>query len=91
MRAGFGMFYVPAMEFGDYQGLSLPGFTQTTPYVGTVDGITPKNLLSDPFPGGLILPPGKARGALTNVGFDTNPAHFRLSESTVQRVSAQAV
>ena len=72
MRAGFGMFYVPAMEFGDYQGLSLPGFTQTTPYVGTVDGITPKNLLSDPFPGGLILPPGKAQGALTNVGFDTN-------------------
>jgi hypothetical protein len=72
MRAGFGMFYTPAIEFGDYQGLSLNGFTQTTPYVGTIDGITPANLLSNPFPGGLILPPGKAAGALTNVGFDTN-------------------
>jgi len=72
MRAGFGMFYIPAMEFGDYQGLSLAGFTQTTPYVGTVDGITPANLLSNPFPGGLILPPSKSAGALTNVGQFTN-------------------
>jgi TonB dependent receptor len=67
-RAGFGMFYTPAIEFGDYQGLSLSGFTQNTPFVGTVDGITPVNLLSNPFPGGLILPPGKSQGALTNVG-----------------------
>jgi hypothetical protein len=71
-RAGFGMFYTPAIEFGDYQGLSLAGFTQNTPYVGTVDGITPVNLLSNPFPGGLIQPPGKSQGALTNVGQTTN-------------------
>ncbi len=68
MRAGFGIFYTPAIEIGGYQGLDLYGFTQTTPYVGTVDGITPVNLLSNPFPGGLIQPPGKSQGALTNVG-----------------------
>jgi hypothetical protein len=72
MRAGFGLFYTPAIEFGDYEGLSLNGFTQTTPYVGSVDGVTPTNLLRDPFPTGLLLPPGKAAGALTNVGLDTN-------------------
>lgn len=72
MRGGFGMFYIPAMEFGDYQGLTLNGFSQTTPYVGTIDGITPTNLLSNPFPGGLIQPAGKSAGALTNVGFGTN-------------------
>jgi len=71
-RAGFGMFYTPAIEFGDYQGLSLNGFTQTTPYVGTVDGITPQNLLSNPFPTGLLQPPGKAAGGATNVGQDVN-------------------
>lgn len=71
-RAGFGMFYTPAIEFGDYQGLSLNGFTQTTPYVGSVDGITPQNLLSNPFPTGLLQPPGKAAGGETNVGQQIN-------------------
>jgi len=72
VRGGFGMFYIPSMEFGDYQGLVLNGFSQTTPYVGTINGITPVNLLSDPFPGGLLQPPGKSAGALTNVGYGTN-------------------
>jgi hypothetical protein len=67
-RAGFGLFYTPAMEFGDYQGLTLNGFSQTTPYVGTIDGVTPQNLLSNPFPTGLLQPPGKADGGATNVG-----------------------
>jgi hypothetical protein len=71
-RAGFGMFYIPAMEFGDYQGLSLNGFTQTTPYVGTVDGVTPANLLSNPFPTGLLQPVGKANDGATNVGQSIN-------------------
>ncbi len=67
-RAGFGIFYTPAMEFGDYQGLSLNGFSQTTPYVGSVDGVTPLNLLSSPFPTGLLQPAGEAAGGATNVG-----------------------
>jgi hypothetical protein len=71
-RAGFGMFYTPAMEFGDYQGLSLNGFTQTTPYVGTIDGVTPASLLSNPFPNGLLQPPGKSADGATNVGQSIN-------------------
>jgi outer membrane receptor protein involved in Fe transport len=66
MRTGFGIFYLPAIEFGDYQGLSLNGFTQNTPFVGSVDGVTPENLLSNPFPNGLLLPPEKAAGDRTN-------------------------
>lgn len=72
IRAGFGIFYTPAIEFGDYQGLTLNGFSQTTPFVGSIDGITPANLLSNPFPSGLLLPPGKAAGDLTNVGLGTD-------------------
>ncbi|MGI8988034.1 MAG: carboxypeptidase regulatory-like domain-containing protein [Bryobacteraceae bacterium] len=72
IRTGFGIFYTPAIEFGDYQGLSLNGFTQTTPFVGSVDGITPQNLLSNPFPGGLLLPPGKSAGDQTNLGLGIN-------------------
>ncbi|MGH9627736.1 MAG: hypothetical protein ACRD7E_05265, partial [Bryobacteraceae bacterium] len=72
MRAGFGIFYLPAMEFGDYQGLSLNGFSQNTPFVGSVDGVTPENLLSNPFPNGLLLPPGKSAGDQTNIGLNVN-------------------
>jgi hypothetical protein len=71
-RAGFGMFYTPAAEMPDYEGLDEFGSTQTTPWVGTLDGITPLNLLSNPFPSGLITPPGKSLGALTNVGQSTD-------------------
>ena len=72
MRSGYGIFYTPALENGDYQGLTLYGFTQTTPWVGTVDGITPTNLLSDPLPDGLIQPVGKGLGQLTQVGQSIN-------------------
>ena len=71
-RAGYGIFYTPAMEFGDYQGLSLNGYSQTTPYVGTIDGVTPQNLLSNPFPTGLLAPVGQADGGATNVGQNIN-------------------
>lgn len=64
MRAGFGMFYTQAFQ------LSPPndGFSQTTPYVGTIDGITPVDLVSNPFPGGVVSPPGRSLGGLTDVG-----------------------
>lgn len=71
-RAGYGIFYTPAIEFGDYQGLSLNGYSQTTPYVGTLDGVTPQNLLSNPFPTGLLAPVGQADGGATNVGQSIN-------------------
>jgi len=74
MRGGFGMFYVEAME------LSPPndGYSQTTPYVGTVDGITPVNTLSNPFPNGYISPPGNALGGLQDVGNSTTAVeHYR--------------
>jgi hypothetical protein len=69
MRAGFGMFYVPTQTFWN---VSLDGFQQTTPYEGTVNGITPVNRISNPFPTGLLGPVGKSLGGLTNVGLSTN-------------------
>jgi hypothetical protein len=72
LRTGFGMFYAPAISYASYQDINLNGFSETTPYAGTTDGITPSNLLSNPFPNGLITPPGKSQGGLTNVGLDTS-------------------
>ncbi len=68
MRAGFGIFFVPALQVS----IPFPGFEQVTPFVGTVDGITPVNRLSNPFPNGLIPPKGKADGGATFVGFNVD-------------------
>jgi len=65
VRAGFGIFFVQ-----DFPLFYVPfqGFSQTTPFVGTVNGITPMNLLNNPFPNGLITPPGRSLGPLTDIG-----------------------
>jgi hypothetical protein len=65
VRSGFGTFFV-----ANYPLWSLPtqGFSQSTPYVGSVNGITPLNTLSNPYPNGLLQPIGSSQGALTNVG-----------------------
>jgi len=70
MRAGFGMFYIQSYQLG----LSTDGYSQATPYVGTVDGITPLNLISNPFPNGLISPTGRALGGLLDVGYGVGTA-----------------
>jgi hypothetical protein len=78
IRSGFGIFYTPVMEFGvgaggGNQGLTLDGFSQTTPYVGSLDNnLTPHDLLRNPFPNGFILPPGRTLGDRTNLGLSIN-------------------
>jgi hypothetical protein len=73
MRAGFGMFYIQSYQFSE----SMDGYSQSTPYVGTIDGITPNNLLSNPFPNGLIQPAGRSLGGLQDVGFSVGVATNR--------------
>jgi len=73
MRAGFGMFYIQSYQLGP----SMDGYSQPTPYVGTLDGITPNNLLSNPFPNGVIEPTGRSLGGLQDVGFSVGTATNR--------------
>jgi hypothetical protein len=46
------------------------GFSSTTNWIGSVNGIgfIPSNLVSDPFPNGLVQPVGSSSGPLTQVG-----------------------
>ena len=69
-RSGYGIFFVP-----DYYGNGPSiGYSQATPWVGTVDNqITPFNTLSNAFTGGQVVPQGSALGGLTDVGFGLNP------------------
>lgn len=67
VRTGFGQMFGPSSMAA--QGTVGPyGFRVETPWVATLDGITPFNPLSNPFPGGFPPVPGSSRGALTAIG-----------------------
>jgi hypothetical protein len=67
IRGGFGNIY--AISLQQAHGTIGPfGFRTQTPWVGSIDGITPNDLLSNPFPGGFSAPPGASQGLLTQTG-----------------------
>ena len=67
VRAGYGHFFGPSLVAA--QGTVGPyGFRTESTWVGSLDGITPLNLLSSPYPQGFAPPPGSSQGLLTQVG-----------------------
>ncbi|HZT33367.1 MAG TPA: TonB-dependent receptor [Bryobacteraceae bacterium] len=70
LRAGWARYIIPATLT---DGLNIlgsvpyPGFDATSTAVGLLQGV-PQETLSNPFPGGLVLPVGKSNGAYTNLG-----------------------
>ncbi len=85
LRGGYGIFFAPQYFGGGYN----PGYSQSTPYTGSVDGgLTPFTTLSNPFPGGLIAPPGGSLGGLQDVGFSTNGVPSSRHSPYVQQYSA---
>ena len=71
IRGGIGLVYMPLSlnPTGDGIGAApQSGFSADTPLVGTLNGVTPFNLLSNPFPGGLNEPTGSSLGASTYLG-----------------------
>jgi hypothetical protein len=67
VRAGYGHFFgaSPQQALGT---LGPFGFRLENPWVNTLDGITPFNLLRNPYPQGFRTPPGAADGLLTSAG-----------------------
>ncbi|MCI0625345.1 MAG: TonB-dependent receptor, partial [Acidobacteria bacterium] len=64
VRAGYGVFYVPLIAINN---TGTQGFEADTPWVTSLDGLTPLNLLSNPFPQGFNVAKGD-RSPLTDVG-----------------------
>ena len=65
IRAGFGVFVSP----NGTTGLNSEGFSQTTQMAVTNNNyLSPAATLSDPFPNGIITPPGSSLGAGTFLG-----------------------
>jgi hypothetical protein len=66
IRTGYGIFYSP-----NPYGLSDTigsGFSQQTPYVGTIDGATYVGNLADPYPNRFVPVQGAKGGPVTNLG-----------------------
>lgn len=63
-RAGYGMSHLPTFDTGGNSGFSV-----STPFVSSTDGgLTPAGSLRNPYPNGIVLPPGRTQGLATLVG-----------------------
>jgi hypothetical protein len=83
VRTGYGMFYLPVdVRWNDApHNLFINTFTQ--PWNASADGgITPNDVLSNPFPGGIIQPMGRNQGLINvqgaglSAGISSNPPPY---------------
>jgi Carboxypeptidase regulatory-like domain/TonB-dependent Receptor Plug Domain len=69
LRGGYGIYWLPNNLETPNTGQGAPAWSVTTPFVSSLNGgITPFNDLSNPYPNGLLVPPGSAQGLNTLVG-----------------------
>jgi len=67
LRGGYGVYYMAQAEMGGSTGFQHQ-HAICGQYGGGAEGYKPANTLSNPFPAGLILPPGASQGLLTQAG-----------------------
>lgn len=71
LRGGAGMFYGTQLGVGGAPStFGIAGFQASTQVVSSLDGVTPYNTLSNPYPQGLNSPTGSTLGAATLLGQD---------------------
>jgi hypothetical protein len=77
VRGGYGIFFDKIGLTSNVQGFTQTGFSQTTSMVTSLDnGVSYIATLDNPFPGGILVPPGSKDGISTYLGKDisfTNP------------------
>jgi hypothetical protein len=74
IRVAYGIFYgVPYA--GATREFTSSAFSTSTPWIASVDGIHPTNLVSNMFPTGYIYPSGSSQGLLSAVGQNLSSAN----------------
>ncbi|HYI92189.1 MAG TPA: TonB-dependent receptor [Bryobacteraceae bacterium] len=66
IRTGYGIFYTMAPYGANNYGTAP--FRASTPWLTSLDGVTPYNLLRNPYPEGVLVPEGSANGLLAALG-----------------------
>jgi hypothetical protein len=84
IRGGYGNIF--AISLQQAHGTVGPfGFRTQTPWVTSIDGITPNHLISNPFPSGFQAPPGASQGLLTQAGANVQaPVQETLTPYSMQ-------
>lgn len=83
LRGGYGVFFLPTTQRGF--GVGNPGFSIDTPFLATIDGVTPVGRLSNPFPDGILEPLGARLGRFANVGTGVGALLFDTSIGYAQQ------
>ncbi|MBV9082660.1 MAG: TonB-dependent receptor, partial [Acidobacteriaceae bacterium] len=73
LRSAYGIYYMAA-PYGASRHYLGEAFSSQTPWLATLDGVTPLNTLSNPFPNGFNLFPGTSQGLATQAGATLNDA-----------------
>ena len=69
IRTGYGMFWIPAAITEVTGDVRAPAWAISTQAIASLDnGITPYNTLDNPFPQGILTPPGGSAGLNTLIG-----------------------
>ena len=86
-RSGYGIYY--SQNITSANG-PTDGFSLTNPVVASVNnaGFVPQNLISNPFPTGLLKPIGNSLGLLTDAGIGVNAITLNHPTPYVQSFSA---
>jgi len=86
VRGGYGIFWLPTNAANTTGNTNNPAYGVSTPFLSSVDGgITPADRLSNPFPNGLLDPPGAAAGADTLIGQSINAWVAAIQPGYVQQ------
>jgi hypothetical protein len=87
VRLGYGIYFDPSRATANADAVESQGFAQVTPWVSTNPGdhATPYGRLSNPFPNGVELPPGRSLGLLTNVGFSATGPERSLNSTPYEQ------
>jgi hypothetical protein len=87
VRTGYGIYFDPSRASASADAVGVQGFAQKTPWITTYrnDGATPWGRLSNPFPNGVALPPGRSLGLLTDVGLAAMGPDRRLNSTPYEQ------
>ncbi|MBI4892706.1 MAG: TonB-dependent receptor [Acidobacteria bacterium] len=86
LRGGYGLFFTASGS--DYNDVTQTGFSLATTVIPSTDnGLHLLASLSNPFPGGILAPPGSSMGIATNVGRGISFYNQGLQDGYMQRWS----
>jgi len=68
LRGGYGLYWVPPITDIAESTIGSRGYSASTTFLSSTDGLTPVGTLSNPFPNGITEPQGNSLGLATGAG-----------------------